>query len=67
MQRVQEESLKTGHLLGQQHQSVSPGRPDDGQFRVLEALRWKFPIGLLVPGGNLGNSSAFGKAFYETL
>src|SRR5262249_40470140 len=34
-------------------------------FRVLEALRWEIPDWIVVPGGNLGNSSAFGKAFIE--
>jgi threonine synthase len=34
-------------------------------FRVLEALRWEIPDWIVVPGGNLGNSSAFGKAFLE--
>ncbi len=34
-------------------------------FRVLEALRWQTPDWIIVPGGNLGNSSAFGKAFGE--
>src|SRR5690606_27977678 len=32
---------------------------------VLEALRWQVPDWIVVPGGNLGNSSAFGKAFME--
>ena len=34
-------------------------------LRVLEGLDWEVPDWLVVPGGNLGNSSAFGKAFYE--
>ena len=34
-------------------------------FRVLEALQWQVPDWIIVPGGNLGNSSAFGKAFME--
>ncbi|MBN1766446.1 MAG: threonine synthase [Sedimentisphaerales bacterium] len=34
-------------------------------FRVLEGLRWQVPDWVIVPGGNLGNSSAFGKAFAE--
>jgi threonine synthase len=32
---------------------------------VLEALRWEPPDWIVVPGGNLGNVSAFGKAFIE--
>jgi len=34
-------------------------------YRVLEGLRWEVPDWIVVPGGNLGNSSAFGKAFAE--
>ena len=34
-------------------------------YRVLEALQWESPDWIVVPGGNLGNSSAFGKAFIE--
>jgi threonine synthase len=36
-------------------------------YRVLEALRWEPPDWIVVPGGNLGNCSAFGKAFIELL
>jgi len=34
-------------------------------YRILEGLGWNVPDWIIVPGGNLGNSSAFGKAFYE--
>lgn len=34
-------------------------------FRILEALGWEAPDWIVVPGGNLGNSSAFGKALAE--
>ena len=34
-------------------------------YRVLEARDWHVPDWIVVPGGNLGNSSAFGKAFAE--
>jgi len=34
-------------------------------LRVLEGLGWQVPDWIIVPGGNLGNSSAFGKAFAE--
>jgi threonine synthase len=34
-------------------------------YRVLEQLGWDVPDWIIVPGGNLGNSSAFGKAFDE--
>jgi threonine synthase len=36
-------------------------------YRMLEALRWEVPDWIVVPGGNLGNVSAFGKAFIELL
>jgi threonine synthase len=48
--------------------SVNPFRLEGQKtimYRVLEALRWEVPDWIVVPGGNLGNSSAFGKAFYE--
>ncbi|MBI9019331.1 MAG: threonine synthase [Phycisphaerae bacterium] len=34
-------------------------------YRILEGLNWQVPDWIVVPGGNLGNSSAFGKAFAE--
>jgi threonine synthase len=34
-------------------------------FRILESLRWDVPDWIIVPGGNLGNTSAFGKALAE--
>jgi len=34
-------------------------------FRIIEGLGWDVPDWIVVPGGNLGNSSAFGKAFAE--
>jgi threonine synthase len=34
-------------------------------YRIIEALNWEVPDWIIVPGGNLGNSSAFGKAFSE--
>ena len=34
-------------------------------YRVLESLDWEVPDWIVVPGGNLGNSSAFGKALAE--
>ncbi len=65
MQRVQEVSKKLGIYLVN---SVNPFRLEGQKtimFRVLEALRWEVPDWIVVPGGNLGNSSAFGKAFAE--
>jgi threonine synthase len=34
-------------------------------YRVLDYLRWEVPDWIVFPGGNLGNTSAFGKAFME--
>jgi threonine synthase len=65
MARVQEVSKELGIYLVN---SVNPFRLEGQKtimFRVLEALAWKTPDWIVVPGGNLGNSSAFGKAFHE--
>ena len=48
--------------------SVNPFRLEGQKaimYRVLEGLNWQVPDWVVVPGGNLGNSSAFGKAFGE--
>jgi threonine synthase len=48
--------------------SVNPFRLEGQKtimYRVLEALDWQVPDWIVVPGGNLGNCSAFGKAFAE--
>lgn len=48
--------------------SVNPFRLEGQKtiiFRILEALGWEVPDWIVVPGGNLGNSSAFGKALIE--
>jgi threonine synthase len=48
--------------------SVNPFRLEGQKsimYRVLEALDWQSPDWVIVPGGNLGNCSAFGKAFAE--
>ncbi len=65
MQRVQEVSRKLGIYL---MNSVNPFRLEGQKtimYRVLEAMAWEPPDWIVVPGGNLGNSSAFGKAFIE--
>jgi len=67
MARVQEVSRQLGIYLVN---SVNPFRLEGQKtimFRVLEGLRWEVPDWVVVPGGNLGNSSAFGKAFAELL
>ena len=48
--------------------SVNPFRLEGQKaimFRILEAMDWQVPDWIVVPGGNLGNCSAFGKAFSE--
>lgn len=48
--------------------SVNPYRLEGQKaimYRVLEARNWEVPDWVIVPGGNLGNCSAFGKAFRE--
>src|SRR6185295_5751639 len=65
MARVVEVSSQLGIYLVN---SVNPFRLEGQKtimLRVLEGLRWKVPDWIVVPGGNLGNSSAFGKAFAE--
>lgn len=50
--------------------SVNPFRLEGQKsvmYRVLEGLSWQVPDWVIVPGGNLGNCSAFGKAFMELL
>ena len=65
MQRVQQVAGKLGIYLVN---SINPFRLEGQKtimYRVLEALRWEVPDWIVVPGGNLGNVSAFGKAFIE--
>ncbi|MDW8262672.1 MAG: threonine synthase, partial [Phycisphaerales bacterium] len=48
--------------------SVNPFRLEGQKsimYRILEARDWEPPDWIIVPGGNLGNCSAFGKAFQE--
>ena len=65
MLRVREVTKELGIYLVN---SVNPYRLEGQKtimFRVLESLGWEVPDWIVVPGGNLGNSSAFGKAFME--
>jgi threonine synthase len=65
MHRVSQVSKQEGIYLVN---SVNPFRLEGQKaimFRVLEGLKWQVPDWIVVPGGNLGNSSAFGKAFHE--
>jgi threonine synthase len=65
MLRVQQVARRLGIYLVN---SINPFRLEGQKtimFRVLEALGWEVPDWIVVPGGNLGNVSAFGKAFIE--
>lgn len=67
MERVQQVARRLGIYLVN---SLNPFRLEGQKtimFRILEALRWEAPDWIVVPGGNLGNVSAFGKAFRELL
>lgn len=65
MELVQTVSDKLGiYLLN----SVNPFRLEGQKsimFEALQQLRWRVPDWVVVPGGNLGNSSAFGKGLRE--
>jgi threonine synthase len=48
--------------------SINPFRLEGQKtiiYRILEGLRWNPPDWIILPGGNLGNTSAFGKALME--
>lgn len=48
--------------------SVNPFRLEGQKtivFETMQQLRWRAPDWIVCPGGNLGNSSAFGKALWE--
>ena len=67
LRRVQQVSRQLGIYLVN---SVNPFRLEGQKtimYRVLEALQWEVPDWVVVPGGNLGNVSAFAKAFGELL
>lgn len=48
--------------------SVNPFRLEGQKtimFEAIQQLKWNVPDWIVVPGGNLGNSSSFGKGLYE--
>jgi len=48
--------------------SINPFRLEGQKsimFETIQQLRWNVPDWIVVPGGNLGNSSAFGKGLHE--
>ncbi len=62
---VQELARKKGIYI---MNSVNPFRLEGQKtimYRVLEGLNWQAPDWIILPAGNLGNGSAFGKAFME--
>jgi len=65
MKQVKDVCSKLGlYLLN----SLNPFRLEGQKtimYRIIEGLGWQVPDWIIVPGGNLGNSSAFGKAFSE--
>jgi len=65
MKQVQDVCTQRGlYLLN----SLNPFRLEGQKtimYRIIEGLGWEVPDWIVVPGGNLGNSSAFGKAFLE--
>ena len=65
LMRVREVAKQLGLYL---MNSVNPFRLEGQKsimYRILESLSWEPPDWIIVPGGNLGNCSAFGKAFSE--
>ena len=65
MRQVQDVCMKLGLYLVN---SLNPFRLEGQKaimYRIIEQMGWNVPAWIVVPGGNLGNSSAFGKAFHE--
>jgi threonine synthase len=65
MKRIREAADRLGLYV---MNSINPFRLEGQKtimYRVLEGLGWEPPDWIVVPGGNLGNTSAFGKAFIE--
>jgi threonine synthase len=65
MKQVQDVCSQLGMYLVN---SLNPFRLEGQKtimLRIIEQLGWEVPDWIIVPGGNLGNSSAFGKMFGE--
>ena len=65
MKQVQDVCTKLGIYLVN---SLNPFRLEGQKtimLRIIEQFGWDIPDWIVVPGGNLGNSSSFGKAFME--
>ncbi len=68
LRRVRQVAVERPELGIYLMNSVNPFRLEGQKaimYRVLEALDWVPPDWIVVPGGNLGNCAAFGKAFEE--
>lgn len=68
LHRVRQVAVSVPRLGVYLMNSVNPFRLEGQKsimFRILEARDWNPPDWVIVPGGNLGNCSAFGKAFME--
>jgi len=64
LERIMSEARGSLYFLN----SINPFRLEGQKtvmFEMLEQLGWQPPDYVIVPGGNLGNSSAFGKALAE--
>ncbi len=64
LERILEEASDSLYFLN----SINPFRLEGQKtvmIEMLEQLDWQVPDYVVVPGGNLGNSSAFGKALAE--
>lgn len=68
LRRVRQITVERPELGVYLMNSVNPFRLEGQKaimYRILEARGWQVPDWIVVPGGNLGNTSAFGKAFLE--
>ncbi len=68
LRRVRQIAVEVPQLGVYLMNSVNPFRLEGQKsimYRILEARGWEPPDWIIVPGGNLGNCSAFGKAFAE--
>lgn len=66
--RVEEIGVRRPELGIYLMNSINPFRLEGQKtvmYRVMEGLAWRAPDWIVVPGGNLGNSSAFAKAYME--
>ena len=65
MRQVQDVCSKLGIYLVNSNNPFRLEGQKTIMLRIIEQLGWEVPDWIIVPGGNLGNSSAFGKMFFE--